>query len=703
MPSVLYIRFHLIVALSILFACVVQQPAYALSLQATDGLAAPRSLGGSLAILADPTGTLTVDDVAGGRPDLQFKPIPAMLTEGYRKGALWVRFSLSAPPGQGQWLLQIERPLLESVTLYVPDGAGHFVSSAPGRIHPSERKGADAYPTIFPIEVPPAAADYYVRLQSSTSMTTSLNIWQAEGYAEHRRLDDWIMAMVVGSIFVMILTNLLYAIWLKDSLYAIYVPLLVTSCLISVFHMGYASEILQFWDAETIHLSWGIIVCLYSITMMLFLDRLFEFRSNWIWAARFSQLVIALNVVALGFSIAGRYGDVASYVSRLQQFSLIFIALFVLYLLIVRRKDRYILSFVAFLSVIAVLLVMQTMYTGANPLLLDGSLSRFLAGGTVIHLILLSAAVAKRTQLAERSLSEEKDRTIALSRSAEQELTLKVSERTAALAASNASLQEEVERRQLLEVKLQQSLDAVNDALAQQRNFVALVSHEFRAPLAVIAAAADNLSLAATERGDHVGQRAAKIRQTVKRMSMLIENVLTGERLDAGYAPLTTVETFDLNEVLATVEAGLDGEAAARLRFAYGEPASVKGDRNLLEIVVLNLIQNGLKYSTAPGLVTVRLSGEQGKALVTVTDEGSGIAPGDREFIFMKYYRAAGQRASGSGLGLYVSREIARQHGGDLSLEASDASGSTFRLWLPIGEQQAPETQPGGDQALGSS
>ncbi len=660
------------------------RPAYALSLQATDGVSAPRSLAGTLSILADPTGALTIDDVASGRPDLQFKPIPAMLAEGYRKGALWVRFSLSAPPTQVQWLLQIERPLLESVTLYVPDGAGHFVSSPPGHIHGGDRKGADAYPTIFPIAIPPVTADYYVRLQSSTSMTTSLNIWQADGYAEHRRLDDWIMAMVVGSIFVMIFTNVLYWVWLKDSLYAVYVPLLVTSCLISLFHMGYASEVLQFWDPQTIHRSWGIIVCFYSITMMLFLERLFEFRSNWIWAARLSQLTIGLNVVALGFSIAGRYGDVAFYVSRLQQLSLIFIALFVLYLLIVRRRYQYILSFVAFLAVISVLLVMQTMYTGANPFLLDGSLSRFLAGGTLIHLILLSAAVAKRTQLAERRLNEEKDRAIAVSQSAERDLTLKVSERTAALAESNASLKEEVERRQLLEEKLQQSLAAVNDTLSQQRDFVALVSHEFRAPLAVIAAAADNLSLSATEGADHVKQRAAKIRQTVKRMSALIENVLTRERLDAGYAPFAMIETFDLNEILRAAEAGLDGDAAGRVRFVYGEPTSVKGDRNLLEVVMMNLIQNGLKYSAAPGEVTVRLSADEGSGLVTVMDHGIGIAPDDRELIFVKYYRAAGGRVNGAGLGLYVSREIARQHGGDLSLAASDASGSTFSLSLPI-------------------
>lgn len=678
-----HIRFHLILALSILFGCVAWQPAHALSLQLTDGLTAPRSLGGTLSILDDPTGTLTIDEVASDRSELHFRSIPAMLAEGYRKGALWVRFSLSAPPSQNQWLLQIERPLLENVTLYVPDGTGGFVSSAPGRLHPAQQRGPDAYPTIFAIEVPPTAADYYLRLQSSTSMTTSLNIWQTPGYAEHRRLDDWIMAMVVGSIFVMVLTNLLFAVWLKDSLYAVYVPLLVTSCLISVFHMGYASEILQFWDPPTIHRSWGIIVCFYSITMMLFLDRLFEFRSNWIWAARFSQLVIALNVVALGFSMAGRYGDVAFYVSRLQQISLIFIAGFVVYLLLVRRKHQYILSFIAFLSVISVLLVMQTMYTGANPLLLDGSLSRLLAGGTVIHLILLSAAVAKRTQLAERRLREEKDRMIALSRSAEQQLALKVSERTAELAQSNTALTEEMDRRQLLEEKLRQSLDSVNDALAQQRDFVALVSHEFRAPLAVIGAAADNLSLSGGENAEEVRRRATRIRQTVKRMSMLIDNVLAGERLDAGRAALQA-EPLDLGEMLRTVQAGLDSDVAQRVTFAYANEAQVLGDRSLLEVVVLNLIQNAAKYSAASAPVAVRLSVDQDMAQLSVTDQGEGIAPEDHERIFLKYYRAAGQRANGSGLGLYVSRAIARQHGGDLVLAASDAGGSVFRLSLPL-------------------
>ncbi|AMX95571.1 hypothetical protein A4R28_22435 [Mesorhizobium ciceri] len=459
---------------------------------------------------------------------------------------------------------------------------------------------------------------------------------------------------------------------------------IIESGLISLFHMGYASEILRSLEPKTIHLIWGIIVCLYSIVLILFLSRLFDFHRQLIWAWRISQGVVLLNGIALAFAIVGRYGDVGFFVSRLQQLSLIFISLLVLYLLIVRRRYQYLLSAIAFLSVISVMLVMQMMYTGANPFQLDGSLSRFLAGGTVIHLALLSAAVAKRTRLAERSLSEEKDRVIAVSRLAEQELTIKVRERTAELGERNTSLMVEVDRRHLLELKLRQALDTANDALAQQRDFVALVSHEFRGPLAVISAAADNLSSSAGESADNIKLRTTRIRQTVKRMSSLIENVLAFDRLNGGHETLPRIKMFDLNEVLRAAEAGLDDAAAGRVSFTHGDEVIVKGDRNLLEIVIQNLIQNALKYSSVTSSVTIRLSTEQGVAFVHVADQGSGVAPDDHEFIFMRYYRAAGQLVNGSGLGLYISREIARQHGGGLILAASDVNGSTFRLSLPV-------------------
>lgn len=305
-----------------------------------------------------------------------------------------------------------------------------------------------------------------------------------------------------------------------------------------------------------------------------------------------------------------------------------------------------------------------------------------LAAALGLVVILLCGRIA--TQLAERRLQAEQGRVLAISRAAERDLTIKVRERTAELADSNASLKAEMDRRHGLEVKLRQSLDSVNDALTQQRNFVALVSHEFRGPLAVIAAAADNLSLATAASAENIKLRTTRIRQTVKRMSMLIENVLAGDRLHAEGKPL---EVFDLNEILHTAQSGLDDAAARRVGFWLGAKAMVQGDRTLLEIVLQNLIENALKYSPAASAVTVSLSTDSRMVSIDVADQGIGVAADERELIFMKYYRGASQRVTGSGLGLYISREIARQQGGDLVLVAGGSGGSTFRLSLSLAEE----------------
>jgi C4-dicarboxylate-specific signal transduction histidine kinase len=197
--------------------------------------------------------------------------------------------------------------------------------------------------------------------------------------------------------------------------------------------------------------------------------------------------------------------------------------------------------------------------------------------GLGLALILPFGRIA--SQFAERRLRAEQDRAIEIYKAAQRDLTVKVRERTAELAECNASLKEEVQRRQGLELKLRQALDSVNAALAQQGDFVALVSHEFRAPLAVIAAAADNIA-SAPPRGRRKHHPAHGPDQTDgQRMSMLIENVLAGDRIGADGAPRPAVETFDLNDMLNAVAAGLDDDAGRRVNFVHTGKASVNGDR----------------------------------------------------------------------------------------------------------------------------
>ncbi len=310
----------------------------------------------------------------------------------------------------------------------------------------------------------------------------------------------------------------------------------------------------------------------------------------------------------------------------------------------------------------------------------------FVAAGVVavFGLVLIVLAGRLADQRTERRQRAEQNRILAISQAAERELTVKVQERTAELAESNASLEAEVERRRLLEIKLQQSLDSVNDALAQQRDFVAVVSHEFRGPLAVIAAAADNLLISLADGTDSIKLRIGKISRTVKRMALLIENVLAGDRIDAGQSQSGQAEVFDLNEIIHTARMGFDEVAADRIAFVNGGRTPVKCDRVLIEIVLHNPVQNALKYSPVNSRVNIQLSNDQNMALITVTDQGEGVASDERELIFMKYFRSSGQTTTGFGTGLYISREIARQNGGDVTLTASDTTGSTFCLSLPI-------------------
>src|SRR5690606_28468746 len=151
--------------LSILFGCLTSQPSWAKSLSPAGGIEAPVSLKGHMSILRDPRGTLTIDDIASRRPGLEFKPIPSMLTEGYVKGAVWVRFSLSAPAWPRHWLLQVERPLIQQVTLYAPSADGRLEASRPIGFRPNAGDGDVAYAALFPIAVQPTETDYYIRLQ----------------------------------------------------------------------------------------------------------------------------------------------------------------------------------------------------------------------------------------------------------------------------------------------------------------------------------------------------------------------------------------------------------------------------------------------------------------------------------------------------------------------------------------------------------
>ncbi len=250
----------------------------------------------------------------------------------------------------------------------------------------------------------------------------------------------------------------------------------------------------------------------------------------------------------------------------------------------------------------------------------------------------------------------------------------------------------------------------------RMRQFIADASHELRTPLTSIRGYTDVLLRGAKDNPETTERVLLATRREAERMSRLVNDLLTLARLDAGrpleLKPLDLMalagECVDQARILA-------GQREVMMRTDGGGRLWVKGDADRLKQVLLVLLDNALKYGrqTPDGWVRVSVGRRAGEAIISIEDNGPGIAPEDAAHIFERFYRAeraarirrmtgapaasttpatpatpgqqpGGARTEGSGLGLAIAQAIAHAHGGALSVQSAPGSGTTFTLLLPL-------------------
>lgn len=231
------------------------------------------------------------------------------------------------------------------------------------------------------------------------------------------------------------------------------------------------------------------------------------------------------------------------------------------------------------------------------------------------------------------------------------------------------------------------ALAPIEAALARERELTRDASHELRTPLAVLLNQAQ-LALEASDATPSMRERLERMVRTLRAMSALVSDLLLLGRADTGLG--SAAMRFSLLEVLEEELAGFGGLACDRgmtlVAPAGDEAGWVTGDPSQIARVVRNLLDNALRYGTPDTSVRLGLRRSGGSVLLEVTNSGEPIAPGDRARLFERFSRLeAGRRVNpeGTGLGLALARAIARAHGGDLTLAASDAAATTFELRLP--------------------
>ncbi len=249
--------------------------------------------------------------------------------------------------------------------------------------------------------------------------------------------------------------------------------------------------------------------------------------------------------------------------------------------------------------------------------------------------------------------------------------------------------------------RLAQNLNAmlarVEQSFVALRRFTADASHELKTPLMVLRAGVER-SLTDPQTPTEIAAALDETLRLINQMSDLVTNLLTLARADEGLASLV-LRPGDLRELVA--EAGETAEMigeAQGVRVAIDIPDSavtVAMDPDRIRQLLLNLVTNAVKYTPGEGSVVIRLADQPEAAVLTVQDSGIGIAPGDLEHVFERFWRADPARSRsgdrpGTGLGLAIAKWIAEAHGGTIQVQSRAGRGSSFMVTFPKAAASEP-------------
>lgn len=230
-------------------------------------------------------------------------------------------------------------------------------------------------------------------------------------------------------------------------------------------------------------------------------------------------------------------------------------------------------------------------------------------------------------------------------------------------------------------------LSRLEASVEQQRHFMADASHELRTPVTIVRTAASVALQQPTRLETDYRETLEIIEQETIRLSRIVDDLFTLTRADAGSYPVRKTPIY-LDELIDDVVRATRVLAETRgvsINAECVHPASYTGDEDLIRRLVINVLDNAIRYSPPGSAVRVALDRSVDGFAVSVSDQGPGIAPEAQAHIFERFYRvdAARSRDAGAGLGLALARWIARVHDGEIALAASSRVGSTFVITLP--------------------
>lgn len=555
-----------------------------------------------------------------------WQPLAGDPSFGFTRKVSWLRFAVTQPAtSSAQWRLEVNNALLEDVRLYLRTGNGPWQEQRAGRVVPHDAWPLDSRSPVFRLDLPAGDYQAMLRLETRNSMSTTVQLWEAEHYNAAARSEAMTWGSYFGLYGMVILFQILFWHWTREALSGWYAPYAGLNCLGILMTLGYPQTLFG-WPASFATPLLGVVLCVtlgvgtkFSAVM---LDLQHAMPRLNRWAVRSAALISAVTGLLV---LTGQYGlgvGIGQVITILWMLGMFGVAI----MLLQRGHPQarfFLAAFSIFFLGVLIRYLRNLGFLDAG-FLTDNSVQI----GSLLHMVAMCMFIVYRYN------------------------ALKIS------------------------LRIEQA------ARQEQRDFVAMVSHEYRTPLAIITTSVQQLAANLDAPQEKTLKRCANIRQAAERMNDLLDEYLSVERHEETHQT-AQIRLCDPQELLAGVVAQWPAE---RVRLHLQPlPARLACDRALLEVALNNLLTNADRHAPADSIIEISAHcASSGVLNIIVADQGPGIPADELAQVFDKYFRGRAARGKpGAGLGLFLVKRIIEKHRGRITV-TSTPQGTRFEISLPV-------------------
>lgn len=586
-------------------------------------------------LLRDPGATLTVSDVAT-KPDSQLIDLDSDVSLGFTSDVAWIKVTMAreSESDPDTWYMVLGQTVLKDARLYKPLPNGGFTEHYGTQVNNENDREIDHRRPIFIIHHDVLGEKtYWIRIQTPTALNTSLKVVQEKEFLTETTKESFFWGLIFGGYIISIIFYISFWTWTKETIHKNYIAYISINFLAALFTGGWPTLFTTNLNSETLITLLGIWI---SLSIAIGTRFSIEFIDLKIKNFKISKiLLISANITTIIGITSIIIGHYRWAMPALQASSMVLISIFIVissyYSVKNDSKSKFFL-FAFSLFYFGVFWRYLRNISVIDPNFWNENIYQITAFG---HMVVMSIGIFANYN----KLRKEKQ-----------------------IAESRADA----------EFKLRE----------EQREFLSLVSHEFRTPLTISGASVDNL-LQQPDLSLEALKRVNKILKANERMQSLMDSYLSKERLLMDVLKIN-IENQDIGQLCRLAVSDMPDADVADIKIDISEVIEIKCDAEMVRIALNNLLQNALRFSPQPGSIKISVRMEAKNLSIKVSDKGLGIPEDELDLIFTRYYRGKNSmNQPGAGLGLNLVKTVLDKHGGTITVFNLPDKGCEFILNFP--------------------